>query len=357
MTDVLNLAIIGGGRIGRLHLRNLATRVRGVRVSMVADVRPSLELEQLLREVDPRGDIRVVTGDHSAAVADAAVDALVVCTPTAVHARICSDAVRAGKHVFCEKPVSADLSTLHDLKEQVDAAGVVVQVGFNRRFDSNFRRAREMIAQGRVGALHMIRIVSRDPNYDLAYLRESAMSGGIYFDFVIHDFDMLRYLVGEGVRVRELVSAGSTLLAPEIAQFGDIDTSVVTLRLDNGCLVIIDNSRKAVYGYDQRIEIFGSGGCIMVDNVSCSSTTLLTQDPPSADKLKYFFADRYADAFVHEMEQFVECVNHAGPKRPPVSLDDAYHAALLATAATQSLRSHQWVAVDYRQMLSQRVGN
>ncbi|KAH3757139.1 inositol 2-dehydrogenase [Pelomyxa schiedti] len=434
---MINVAVIGGGRIGRLHLKNLS-RIPNVKVVGVAEIKPTEDLYNLVAELAPplsrtpspfrplspttsngvcngtpstatslssavpiciatttpplpspsapsptpsvsvtpptpttphptangNGPVNgsrptlsptpspplavlpfPIVEDYHTLLNDPTIEAVLVCTNTALHPQICLDALKAGKHVFCEKPVSYDLDVLRKLQEEVDRTGLILQVGFNRRFDNHFRRGREILSSGKVGRPHTIRITSRDPTFNLEYLREAAKAGGIYFDFVIHDFDMLHYLISgfqESTTVSDVVAMGSTLLAPELTELGDVDTSVVTLKLNNGCLVIIDNSRQAVYGYDQRIEIFGADGCIMINNEQCSSAVVLSRDPPSSDKLKWFFADRYADAFLNEMEEFINCVRNQG--KPSVGLKDAYNAVHLATLAKQSLTEHRIVS-------------
>lgn len=240
----LNLGIIGAGRIGRLHAGNIVSCHRNVKLKAVSD----LFHENLHDWADSLG-IENLTGNYRDILNDPAIDAVLICSPTDTHAQISMEAAKAGKHIFCEKPVDMDPDRIREVLKQVDAAGVIFQVGFNRRFDRNFRKAYNTVREGKVGDIHIIRITSRDPAPPPPeYIR---VSGGIFMDMTIHDFDMVRYLSGS--EVTEVYAAGSVMVDRSIAKLGDIDTAAVILKFENGAIGIIDNSRKAVYGYDRSI--------------------------------------------------------------------------------------------------------
>ena len=256
-----------------------------------------------------------------------------ICSPTDTHAQISIEAAKAGKHIFCEKPVDMDPDRIKEVLKCVKEAGVVFQVGFNRRFDKNFKRAYEAVRQGQIGKVHIVKITSRDPAPPTPeYIR---VSGGIFMDMTIHDFDMARYLSGS--EVTEAYATGSALVDKSIADLGDIDTAAVVLKFENGAVGIIDNSRKAVYGYDQRIEVFGSEGCITVSNETDSLAVLSDKNGVLSEKPKYFFLERYKESFINEIGEFIECILHN--KKPPVDGVDGLNSVLIAKAAKESLCS------------------
>lgn len=295
----VNLGVIGAGRIGRLHIEHLAQRVRGARLLAVAD--SHLPAAQ---EAAARFGIAQAVADYRRLLDDAAIEAVVICSPTDTHTSFIEQAARAGKHIFCEKPVDHDLARIDRALAAVAAAGVKLQVGFNRRFDASFRRVREAVAAGAVGTPHIVRITSRDPSPPpLEYVR---VSGGLFLDMTIHDFDMARYLIGQ--EVTEVYAAGAVLVDPLIGEAGDVDTAAITLRFAGGAIGVIDNSRRAVYGYDQRVEVFGSAGMVTAGNQS--PDTLIHADAQGLHRAcpPFFFVERYADAYIAEMQSFVDCL-------------------------------------------------
>jgi myo-inositol 2-dehydrogenase/D-chiro-inositol 1-dehydrogenase len=235
---------------------------------------------------------------------DKRIEAVIICSSTDTHAQLIQESAEAGKHIFCEKPIALALSPIDAALKAVEKASVKLQVGFNRRFDTSFKRIRELVAAGQIGRPHVLRITSRDPAPPpIAYVK---VSGGIFLDMTIHDFDMARYLIGS--EVEEIYAAGEVLVDPEIGEAGDIDTALITLRFVNGALGVIDNSRRAVYGYDQRVEVFGSGGMALVtnrapDNVQQSDATGVHLAKPL-----YFFVERYMESYFEEMREFIRCV-------------------------------------------------
>jgi myo-inositol 2-dehydrogenase/D-chiro-inositol 1-dehydrogenase len=323
----LNVAVIGCGRIGRIHAENLATRIPGARVTALADVAGNVA-----REVAAQLHVGKATGDYHELLADPQVDALAICSSTDTHSRIIQEAAAAGKHIFCEKPIDYDLTRIRAALAAVDKAGVKLQIGFNRRFDPSFAKVRELVASGAVGQPHVIRITSRDPGLPpLEYIK---VSGGIFLDMTIHDFDMVRFLSGS--EAEEIYAIGDALVDPAVRDVGDVDTAIVTMRLKNGALATIDNSRKAVYGYDQRIEVFGSKGSASAGNRTSDAHVLTDSTGVHEAKPLHFFLERYAEAYVMEMRAFVDAV--LKNQTPPVTGVDGLQPVIMGLAATRSLR-------------------
>jgi myo-inositol 2-dehydrogenase/D-chiro-inositol 1-dehydrogenase len=328
----VRVAVLGVGRIGRLHAENLAWRVPGARLVAVADVRRSAAEECAARLGGQAVGVRVAA-DAADVVGDADVDAVVIATATDTHARLIEECAAGGKHVFCEKPIDHDLERIDRALAAVDAAGVALQIGFNRRFDPNFRYLRERIAAGAIGELHILRITSRDPAPPpIDYVR---VSGGIFLDMTIHDFDMARYLTASEVRTVHAV--GAVRVDPEIGACGDFDTAVVTMEMENGALVTIDNSRRAIYGYDQRVEAFGAAGLLWAENQTGRRTGLADAGGLHTPRPLDFFIERYAESFVAEMREFVAAVACGTP--PPVGGTDGRAPVVIALAAARSARS------------------
>ncbi len=263
-----------------------------------------------------------------------------VCSSTNTHAPISIEAAQAGKHVFCEKPVDADPAKIREVLSAVEKAGVKFQVGFNRRFDHNFKAIKDRVAAGDIGEPHVIRVTSRDPEAPpIEYVK---VSGGMFFDMTIHDFDMIRYLSGS--EVEEVFAVGTVLVNPEIGKAGDIDTAVITLKLKNGAIGVIDNSRKAAYGYDQRAEVFGSKGAIHITNDTGSTAVFSGENGVVAEKPKYFFLERYMQSFADEISCFVDSVVNDKPTL--VNGNDGLQPVLIALAAKKSLEENRPVKLS-----------
>lgn len=321
----LRFGVIGAGRIGKIHAENLATRIPGVEVAAIAD-----PLLASATELATRLHVPKATANYKELLADPTIQAVAICSSTDTHAPILIEAAQAGKHIFCEKPIHFKLDRIDAALAAVEKAGVKLQIGFNRRFDPNFRRVRQMVAEGKVGEVHILRITSRDPAPPpIEYVK---VSGGIFFDMTIHDFDMARYLSGS--EVEEVFVAGAVRVDPLIGQAGDIDTAVITLKFANGAIGTIDNSRKAVYGYDQRVEVFGSGGMVAVTNNFPNSATYSGSAGVISEKPLYFFLERYAESFVAEMREFAAAVQNN--TTPPVTGPDGRAPVLIAMAAARS---------------------
>jgi myo-inositol 2-dehydrogenase/D-chiro-inositol 1-dehydrogenase len=325
----VRIGVIGAGRIGRLHAENVARYVRGAEVVAVADI-----VEEAARRcAEDLGIPRAVT-DYRAILEDPAVDAILICTSTDTHAEIIRAAAAAGKHIFCEKPLALDLGEIDSALAAVEEAGVILQVGFHRRFDPNFRRLKGLIVEGAIGTPWLLKITSYDPAPPpLAYIK---VSGGIFLDMTIHDFDMARFLLGE---VEEVFASGSVLVEPEIGEAGDVDTVVVTLRFESGALGVITNCRKASYGHDQRIEVLGEKGALFAENPLPHTVTLADQRGYQTAPLHYFFVERYREAYIAEMEAFVAAIKEG--KEPPVTGWDGKIPVVMGYAAQKSFKERR----------------
>ena len=334
MAAQLNLGLFGAGRIGRIHAHNLTRRIPEARLPVVVDIS---------REAAERcaADFGIPSFDEEEAriMEDPSIEAVAICSSTPTHPELIRAAAAAGKHIFCEKPLALELQQIDDALEVVGDCEVKLQVGFNRRFDPSFRQAREAVASGRIGTPHLVRVTSRDPEPPPAeYVKAS---GGIFLDMTIHDFDIARYLAGD--EIEELYATGSTLIDPAIGRAGDLDTALVTLRFAGGALGAIDNSRRAVYGYDQRVEVFGSEGQVVVGNHTAHQAVCSNSQGVQGPLPLYFFLERYQESYLAEMEAFVRSV--LGDSPPPVTGQDGRRAVELGLAAWRSCRENRPVGV------------
>lgn len=325
----LQIGIIGVGRIGQIHADSIANHCPGAEIAALADINLAAAQEAAVKYRAP-----LVTDDYQVLLDDADIDAVAICSATDTHAAIIIDAAKAGKHIFCEKPIDHSLEKIDAALAAVKEAGVKFQVGFNRRFDPNFRKLRDLVAAGAIGEPHILRITSRDPAPPpIEYIK---VSGGLFLDMTIHDFDMARFLTGS--EVVEVYAAGAVRVDAAIGEAGDLDTAVITLKFANGCIGTIDNSRKSVYGYDQRAEIFGSGGMAAIGNNAPDNHILADSHGVHAAKPVYFFLERYMDAYIEEMKAFVRCVNE--DTAVPVGGEDGRIPVQIGIAALQSLRTN-----------------
>jgi myo-inositol 2-dehydrogenase / D-chiro-inositol 1-dehydrogenase len=335
MTRTVTVGLVGAGRIGRLHAEHLAYRVPQAELLAVSDI-----ILEAAQGCAADLGIPTATQDHRAIMEDPDIEAVVICSSTDTHSQMIEEAAAAGKHIFCEKPIDFDLARIDRALAAVDEAGVKLQIGFNRRFDPNFRRVRDLVAEGQVGELHILRITSRDPSPPpIEYVK---VSGGIFLDMTIHDFDMARYLAGS--EVDEIYAAGGVMVDPEIGRVGDIDTAVITLRFQNGVVGTIDNSRQAVYGYDQRVEVFGSGGCVTADNNYPNTAVVSDASRVHRDLPLNFFMERYVDSYVAEMQAFIECV--VQDTDPPVTGVDGRIPVIMGRAARKSYEENRPVKLS-----------
>jgi myo-inositol 2-dehydrogenase/D-chiro-inositol 1-dehydrogenase len=325
MTDKLNIGLIGAGRIGRLHAENLAYRLPEANPVAVSDIFVDAAVK-----IAAELGIPAAYQDHRPILEDKAIEAVLICSSTDTHAQLIEEAAAAGKHIFCEKPIALDLNKIDDALAAVDQAGVKLQVGFNRRFDPNFSRVREVVASGEIGTPHILRITSRDPQPPpIEYIK---VSGGIFLDMTIHDFDMARFLMGS--EVEEIYAAGGVLVDPAIGEAGDIDTTIINLRFANGALGTIDNSRQAVYGYDQRVEVFGSAGMVAVSNNTPDSAVVSNTQGVHGSLPLFFFVERYTESYLAEMKAFIDCILE--DKTPPVTGIDGRVPVVMGYAAQKS---------------------
>lgn len=335
MIGPITLGIIGAGRIGRLHAENLVRRVPEAKVLAVADVFVEAA-ETLAAELG----IPHAYGDHRQIMEDERIEAVLVCSSTDTHAQMIEAAAAANKHVFCEKPIAQDLDVIDQALAAVERAGVKLQVGFNRRFDPNFSRVRQLVAAGQVGQPHILRITSRDPEPPpISYVR---VSGGLFMDMMIHDFDMARFLIGS--EVEEVYALGNVLVDPAIGEAGDVDTAIVTLRFANGVLGTIDNSRQAVYGYDQRVEVFGSKGMAQAENETPNQVVRSDDTGVHAAQPLHFFVERYTEAYIAELRAFVQSI--VEDAEPAVSGLDGRMPVVMAYAARKSLEKGRPVRLN-----------
>ena len=334
--EKINVGVIGVGRIGSMHTRNLKYQVSGVNVLGVADV-----FEEAAQKVANELAIPIAEKDYHLLLENKDIDAVIICSSTDTHAQIISEAAKAGKHIFCEKPIALDLKKIDEAIAAVEKAGVKLQVGFNRRFDPGFRKAKKMVAEGKIGTPHLVRISSRDPEPPpISYIK---VSGGIFLDMMIHDFDMARYLLDQ--EVTELMAIGNCLIDPAIGKAGDIDTAIVSLKYEGGALGAIDNSRQAVYGYDQRIEVFGSKGCVVVGNKKPTEVEVSGAQDVKSDKPVFFFIERYTESYLAEMEEFIRCIKE--DTEPLVGGFDGKMAVLMGYAAKESLIKKGFKRVNF----------
>ena len=319
----VDLAIVGFGRIGRIHAENILS-MQGANLKMIVD--PILDIDEGLKR---RGI------QQSKNIADLfslqKIDGVIICSPSNYHVEQIKELSKATKNIFCEKPLGLSIKEIMEVKSLVDSKNLNLHIGFNRRFDPDFSSLKSSVVSGEIGNIHMIKIISRDPSPPpISYIEKS---GGMFLDMTIHDFDMVKYL--SGVEISEVYAKGDCFIDPEIKKANDIDTAVINMTLKNGVLATIQNSRKAVYGYDQRIEVLGSKGTLIVGNKLLHGVIKGTKDGFTSANPKNFFIDRYKESYQIEIADFIrsmsgETVNHA-------DVDDGLHALKSGLAANKSL--------------------
>ena len=329
----VNIAIFGVGRIGKIHLKNLL-RFPGVNVVAVADTHyPADEFKKEFKEV-------FFSSNPEEVLALPAVEAVLICTPTSSHAAMIELALQSGKHIFCEKPVDLSLERTKTLVDMANQSGIKLMLGFNRRFDPDFLQARKSIQAGRIGDIQIVKITGRDPGLPpLDYIKNS---GGLFMDMAIHDFDMARYMMGK--EVKEVYSRGLVLVDKQVGEVGDIDTALTTLIFEDDTYAVIDNSRKAIYGYDQRLEVFGNKGMIQVENNQHNRNVVFDAEGIHLSLPLDFFMDRYAASYLNEIQYFVDAISKNTPI--PVSGDDGLKATIIAVAAKKSVLEGRPVAIS-----------
>lgn len=328
MSKKVKIGVLGAGRIGRLHITNLVQSVPQAEVVAIAD--PFLNDDTIAFAKDL--GIENCSKDPQDIFANPDIDAVFVCTSTDAHAEMIRRAAEAGKHVFCEKPIHTDLDKIREAIAATEKAGVKLQVGFVRRFDHNHKKVHDVVASGKLGAPHIVKVCSRDPEGPpMSYIE---VSGGIFLDMMIHDFDMVRYLSGS--EVTEVCAYGTVKTNPDYAKYGDVDTAIVMLKFANGAIGVIDNSRQANYGYDQRTEVHCDKGCVQVTNDLDNQAMISTREGVEVAKPTWFFLERYNDAFITEEKDFVDAV--INNTDVPVTGHDGLMPVIIAMAAGKSLK-------------------
>jgi len=329
--ETIRICQFGAGRIGAVHAANVAQNP-GCALRYVVDVNAAAA-QSLATEHGAQ------VSDADAALADEDVDAVIIASSTNTHADLIEAAARAGKAIFCEKPIDLDIARVDAALKVVAEHKTILLVGFNRRYDPHFQALHSAIGDGRIGKVELVAITSRDPEPPPTdYIR---ISGGLFRDMMIHDLDMARWLLGE--EPVEVFAAASCLVDRRISEAGDVDTAVVTLKTAGGALCQISNSRRAVYGYDQRIEVFGSGGMLRAENPTPTTVEYLNANGATSDKPLNFFLERYAEAYRRELSHFVDCVVDDVP--PLTGAEAGRRALVLADAANESLASGRPVRV------------
>jgi myo-inositol 2-dehydrogenase/D-chiro-inositol 1-dehydrogenase len=327
----VGIGIIGAGRIGKLHGDNLCRSVAGARLEAVAEI----NLNDEHRAWAEKNGVKKIHRDPAEIWKDPKIDAVFICSSTDTHADFIMEAAAAGKHIFCEKPVHTDVKKIKEALAAVEKAGVKFQVGFVRRFDRNHKKVHDTVASGILGSPHVVKITSRDPEGPpLSYI---AVSGGIFMDMTIHDFDMARYLSCS--EVAEVSAWGAALIDENYKKYDDVDTVTVMLKFENGALGLIDNSRAAHYGYDQRTEVHCAKGCVQAANDLVDTSVISTAESVVCEKPVWFFLERYNAAFISEAQVFVDAVRNGAV--PPAGGKDGLEAVYIAIAAARSLKENR----------------
>ena len=329
----IKVAVAGLDRIGRIHLTNLCQNLPELEVVAVMDIfdesksiADQFMIPNFMKNFD---DLLAVQG----------LDAVIICSPTDTHADYVIKAAKAGKQIFCEKPLDLSPERVHEVLEVVNETGVKLMLGFNRRFDPNFLKIKNMVDSGQVGDPQILKITSRDPGPPpISYIN---VSGGLFMDMAIHDFDMARYIMNK--EVVEVYSRGAVLVDPAIGEAGDIDTALTTLTFEDGTMANIDNCRKAVYGYDQRLEVFGSAGMVKADNNFPDNHQHYSADGIHGSLPLNFFLERYTASYLNEMSAFFKSVRTG--EDLPVTGKDGLEAMKIALAALKSVKENRPVLV------------
>lgn len=326
MAKKLCLGIIGTGRIGKVHTMSIMNHLPQVELRGVTDI-----FLDSAKEWAAEAGIKNVYQDEKELLADPEIDAVLICSSTDTHADLAIKAAKAGKHVFCEKPVDLTIDKVEAVIAAAKEAGVKLQIGFNRRFDHNFRKVKELIDNKTIGDLQILKITSRDPGPPpIEYVK---VSGGIFMDMTIHDFDMSRFLTGS--EAEEIYVSAACMVDPAIGEAGDVDTALITIKFENGVICVIDNSRKAAYGYDQRVEAFGSKGKVEIANDYPSTAVWSTEEGVFSEKPLYFFLERYMASFTEELKQFTAALING--TETPVTGKDGLQPIKMGFAAKKSL--------------------
>ena len=327
--ETINVAVAGLGRIGKIHLKNLAGNFSEIKVVAAMDVFDES------KAIADEFNVPLFVKNFDELLAVPGLEAVVICSPTDTHADYVIKAARAGKHIFCEKPLDLSLERVQEVLDVVEESGVRLMLGFNRRFDPEFRRIRSLVENDAVGDPQIIKITSRDPGPPpISYIK---VSGGMFLDMTIHDFDMARYISGK--KVKEVYAKATVKVDPEIGEAGDVDTAVITLTFEDDSMAVIDNCRKAAYGYDQRLEVFGSKGMAQMENNFPNSHKLYTEAGVSGDLPLHFFLERYDASYNQEIREFIDALVSGGAM--PVDGEDGLISIAMGLAAKKSVEENR----------------
>jgi len=336
MKRTIKTGIIGAGRMGQIHSENILHYIKDAEIKTIADV-----FADNIRDWAISSGIKNISKDPKDIINDPEIDAVFICSPTNTHAQLAVEAARAGKDIFCEKPIDLDLGKIKEVLKVINESGVKFMPGFNRRFDHNFKEVHEFINQGKIGKTNLIKITSWDPSpppYD--YIK---VSGGIFLDMTIHDFDMARFLSGS--EVLEVYTNAAVLVDPKIGkEYKDYDTAIINLKFKNGSMGVIDNCRKAPHGYDQRVEVLGSEGTVQILNDTSSSAIFSSDKGICSEKPLNFFTERYAGAYIEEIKAFYDAI--INDKETPVTATDGLKSVELGVAALKSAQENRPVKME-----------
>lgn len=330
----LNVGIIGAGRIGQVHAKSITYHIPQAKIVAISDI----YYEGAKRVAESLG-IPNAYEDYHEILNNPEIDAVLICSSTDTHADIAVEAAEAGKHIFCEKPVDLTVAKIKKVIAAVEKAGVKLQIGFNRRYDHNFAEIKRLANDGKLGKLQTIKITSRDPEPpSIDYVK---VSGGIFLDMTVHDFDMARFIGGE---VEEVYANAAVTVDEAIGKAGDVDTALIALKFKNGAIGVIDNCRKACYGYDQRLEVFGTGGQASAANDTPTNVSYINENGNMTDKPLYFFLERYMQSFTDEMTEFINAVQN--DEQTKTTVNDGLEALRLGLAAKLSVKEHRPVKLS-----------
>ena len=331
---MIKIGLIGLGRMGKIHLENLTYKIKDA--DLIAAVNPGEDGRNFARN----HGVKNVSNNIDIIINNPDIEAVIISSPNSTHAEYAIKVAEAGKAVFCEKPIDKSLESARKTVEIISKLEVPFMIGFNQRFDMNFSKVKNEISRGTIGNLRNLHIISRDPAPPpISYIKES---GGLFKDMTIHDFDMARFIMG--CEVSEVFAFGNCLIDPAIGEAGDIDSATVLLKFENGALATIENSRESKYGYDQRLEVFGSEGVIKVENPLKSQLTISNASGATSDKHLNFFMDRYELSYLEEIREFINAVKNK--TAVPVSGEDGLKAMIIAEAANKSLKENRAVTID-----------